>query len=180
MGLDMYLYAVKTEFKGEYYCSPRGTKLSIEYPEKLKQFIKGEYFGPTVEQRTEYKIGYWRKANQIHKFFTDLVGGKDDCRPIPVSLENLEDLLSRCYKIMENHDWAKELLPTKDGFFFGDTEYDEYYFDDIQYTIDQIEPVVKLLKEQDEEWERVYNDKDTPDSEKQYPELYDIEYCASW
>lgn len=34
------------------------------------------------------------------------------------------------------------LLPTVEGFFFGGTEYDHYYFDDIQETIEIIENVL--------------------------------------
>lgn len=37
-------------------------------------------------------------------------------------------------------------LPPASGFFFGSTEIDEYYAEDLQNTIDQLEP---LLKESD-------------------------------
>jgi hypothetical protein len=35
---------------------------------------------------------------------------------------------------------AKKLLPTASGFFFGSTEYNEYYIDDLKHTIKMIEP----------------------------------------
>lgn len=53
---------------------------------------------------------------------------------------------------------AEELLPTTSGFFFGGTDYDEYYVDDIAYTVTTIE---KALNE---------TDFDT----------YAIYYCSSW
>ena len=34
---------------------------------------------------------------------------------------------------------AKKLLPTQAGFFFGSTDYDQWYMDDIRRTIEQIE-----------------------------------------
>lgn len=37
---------------------------------------------------------------------------------------------------------AKNMLPTKQGFFFGSTDYDQYYLDDIRQTIEQIEPLL--------------------------------------
>jgi hypothetical protein len=34
---------------------------------------------------------------------------------------------------------AKELLPTQAGFFFGSTDYDEYYYEDLVYTRDLLD-----------------------------------------
>ena len=43
-----------------------------------------------------------------------------------------------------------DLLPTVEGFFFGDTEYDHYYFDDITETIKTIENVLEEVDFEDE------------------------------
>lgn len=48
---------------------------------------------------------------------------------------------------------AQELLPTTSGFFFGSTDYDEYYVRDIQDTIDII---TRVLETTDFEKEMVY------------------------
>ena len=48
---------------------------------------------------------------------------------------------------------AQELLPTTSGFFFGSTDYDEYYVQDIQETIDII---TRVLETTDFEKEMVY------------------------
>lgn len=45
--------------------------------------------------------------------------------------------------IIEDSSVAVELLPTTNGFFFGSTDYDEYYLDDIKYTIDVLEEALK-------------------------------------
>lgn len=34
---------------------------------------------------------------------------------------------------------AKQLLPTQEGFFFGSTRYDEYYFEDIKKTLNDLQ-----------------------------------------
>ena len=39
---------------------------------------------------------------------------------------------------------AEDLLPTTNGFFFGSTDYDQYYMDDINDTIKMLEPLLKL------------------------------------
>lgn len=51
---------------------------------------------------------------------------------------------------IEDPTVAKQLLPVQRGFFFGSTQYDEWYLKDIEYTIEILE---KLLKETDFEQE---------------------------
>ena len=45
-------------------------------------------------------------------------------------------------KVMNNIEVAESLLPTQEGFFFGSTDYDEYYMRDIEDTIKTIEPLL--------------------------------------
>lgn len=49
-------------------------------------------------------------------------------------------------KIIEDPTIAKEILPTQAGFFFGSTDYDEYYLDDIRETIKICEEALKSIK----------------------------------
>jgi hypothetical protein len=42
-------------------------------------------------------------------------------------------------KYIVNPEIAEELLPTQEGFFFGMTNYDQYYMEDIEYTIKVLE-----------------------------------------
>ena len=124
------------------------------------------------------EVGYWRKANQIHKWFVKHVQNNvDDCGTYEVSVGQLRDLLALCKavkkasklidgqvsqgqrgtadgwetiygegKIIEDSSVAEELLPTGSGFFFGSTDYNEYYMQDINATIKIIN---KVLKETD-------------------------------
>lgn len=46
-------------------------------------------------------------------------------------------------KYIENPELAQELLPTVDGFFFGSTEYDQYYIDDLKHTVKVLEEELK-------------------------------------
>ena len=45
-----------------------------------------------------------------------------------------------------NKKVAEKYLPTMEGFFFGGTEYDDYYIADVKHTIEEID---KVLKETD-------------------------------
>lgn len=96
----------------------------------------------------EERIHSWRKANQIHRWFVENVqGGLDNCEEYFVSRDNLKELLQECKRTLENKESASGILPTTSGCFFGSTEYDEFYFQDIIETADMLE---KLLEEEPE------------------------------
>ena len=134
MGLDMYLEA-------EYYVS--------EYfeggPEVIKDLEKLDLnarLGGKKIKKLAVEVGYWRKANQIHKWFVDnCQGGVDECQRSFVSKDKLKKLLDTVNQVLENPELGDELLPTGGGFFFGSTEYDEYYIHDLNQTKKIIEDI---------------------------------------
>lgn len=98
-------------------------------------------------------VGEWRKANHIHNWFiTHCANGEDDCQDIYVGGEKLKELLKTCKQVIKSPEKAPELLPTQSGFFFGSTEYDESYFEDIRYTISVLESII----EEDPELNEIY------------------------
>ena len=144
MGLDMYL-TKKTYVGGNYEFN------KVEGNVKLN--VRGNDLPVRLDRLTYVieDVGYWRKANQIHKWFVDNVqGGVDDCSKYTVEVEKLKELLKICKKVKKDHSLAEKLLPTQEGFFFGGTSYDEYYFYDIDTTIKILTPLLKELKAQPE------------------------------
>ena len=90
-------------------------------------------------------LGYWRKANAIHAYFTRNLedGEEDNLRTIPVRKKDLIELKDRCLKVLSGgREVAADLLPTATGFFFGDTAYSEWYCDDIKDTYDIVSDVL--------------------------------------
>ena len=55
-------------------------------------------------------------------------------------------------EVIANAEEVAAILPTQGGFFFGSTDYDKYYMEDIKYTIDILE---KILEETDFDTEAV-------------------------
>jgi hypothetical protein len=112
---------------------------------------KGEPVSHIKSERISYieeEVGYWRKSNQIHNWFVQNVqNGIDNCGTYFVGKEQLEELLELCKQILANNQLAEELLPSASGFFFGSTEYDEWYFNDLTHTVQIIE---SLLSEQND------------------------------
>ena len=147
MGLDMYLNKrtyvqqwehQKPEEKYEVVVTKGGETANIK-PNKVKYIIE--------------EAGYWRKQNQIHRWFVENIqNGTDDCGEYYVSKDALESLLELCEKVKADNSLADELLPGVSGFFFGGTDYDEWYFNGIDNTIE-------ILKEalEDENGEYLYS-----------------------
>lgn len=152
MGLDQYLSAKKytsdTDFLGEERKALHG---------KLKEAIGDatQYQSGNLKSiEVEMEVCYWRKVNAVHQWFVDnCQDGNDNCQPHHVEREQLENLLEGCKDVLLYRDKADQILPTASGFFFGSTDYDEYYFADIEDTVKQLEKALKL----DNTWEFYYH-----------------------
>lgn len=135
MGLDMYLS------KKTYVRNWSHNDKSQEWGISVKR--GGEKYEAIQPKRITYiveEVMYWRKFNALHKWFVDRCqGGEDDCRDAWVDSAVLDELLVILKRIDENHSLADELLPVAEGFFFGSTRYDEWYYEDIKNTIKFLE-----------------------------------------
>lgn len=88
------------------------------------------------------EVGYWRKANAIHGWFVDTVqNGVDDCGKYEVTYEQLVELSAKCTAAFENEDAS--ILEPRSGFFFGNTEVDDWYWDSLEYTAKIIDDLDK-------------------------------------
>lgn len=143
MGLDSYLVASKF-----YWTHETHSLTDPDLPEGYQpQYLK-------------VKVVYWWKANHIRQWFVDNVqGGEDNCQDYFVSRKQLVTLVDTCKQVLTDPaKLAPELLPTQPGFFFGSTDYGEYYVYQLQQTIDQIEKALAAFDEK----------------------IWDFEYRSSW
>ena len=115
MGLDMYLTAHREGKKTQ----EKIAKLFPEITLKPETII--------------FEAMYWRKANMIHKWFVENVqDGDDNCEEHYATREKLEELYKLVAETLKSKD--SKLLPTTEGFFFGGTDYDEYYWVELERT----------------------------------------------
>ncbi len=94
MGLDMYLTR-KIYIGAEYEHRKVTGVIDIKIGDKPVHinFNKVSYI--------EEKAAYWRKCNQIHKWFVDNAQkGEDDCGTYDVSVEQLQELVDLCKKVI--------------------------------------------------------------------------------
>jgi hypothetical protein len=160
MGLDMYLYK-KTYVKNWDHMTPdEKHTISVKKGGKKRKDIKPERISEITES-----VGYWRKFNALHNWFVQkLADGVDDCKELYVERSAMKELLETLEKVksvldkskkkkvpvhtgwsngeevyedIEVYDTKKidDLFPTTSGFFFGGTEYDEWYYNNVSETI---------------------------------------------
>lgn len=138
MGLDSYLYKKNYVRQGEWIKPEFRTEVEVKTGGEIDKNIKPERIRYIVEE-----VAYWRKANQIHNWFVQNVqNGVDECQNSYVSREKLEELLDVCTKVAADNTLAETLLPSASGFFFGGTEYDEWYFKDVTNTIEYLTDIL--------------------------------------
>ncbi len=132
MGLDMYFEREHYVQNWDHYLPEQRWLIIINGPE-------AHQIQPKRVTRIVEEIAYWRKANQIHAWFVDNVqNGNDDCERSYVEGSQVKELLGLCRQVLADHSMASELLPTRRGFFFGGLDYDEYYFAQLEYTVEQL------------------------------------------
>lgn len=146
MGLDMYLTAERFLWSAE-------KPISDQVANLLGLQLDGERM--RVQSVTAEAM-YWRKANAIHRWFVENVqGDEDNCERHYVDREQLLKLRNLCAKLCEQkiEALAEDSLPTEDGFFFGSTEYDEWYWNDVENTVKGIDLALETF---DEGWSFYY------------------------
>lgn len=150
MGLDQYLYAKR--FASPNFPGDKDIYKTVINSVEAESFYRPESNGfPCVTVAVQ--VGYWRKANAIHQWFVDnCQGGEDDCRETYVDREQLEELRDLCKSILADHSKADD-LPTAAGFFFGSTDYDEWYFHNLEETVETIDYVLTNISD---EWSFYY------------------------
>jgi hypothetical protein len=171
MGLDMYL-SKKTYVKQWSHKKPEEQfEVEVKRGGELYSPIKRERVSSIVEEvgywRKFNALHSW--------FVENTQDGEDKCQESYVGKDQMEELLSTLkqvkefldtspkkktqvkvgyskgkevfeeIEVVENTDLLDELLPTTGGPFFGRTEYDEYYIEQVEETIELIEGL--LLEE---------------------------------
>ena len=135
MGLDMYLYV-------EEYVSRKDWQVDRDKDNQaFKDIVSALQLSDVIEDdgfsglTVQIPVGYWRKANAIHAWIVDnFADGVDECQVINIPRIGMEDLRQICADVLANPDKALELLPPQSGFFFGSTDIDEWYLQDLKYT----------------------------------------------
>ena len=103
---------------------------------KMKNYTRYEF---TYERYYAESDIYFRKVNFVYRYFADKM--EDEC--CFVTRGEMEDIVDRCERVLNNEGAAEELLPTMAGFFFGSTDYDNWYYKDVEDCKKQFSKMLK-------------------------------------
>ena len=174
MGLDMYLYK-KTFLKtAKHWEESKRQTITVETGGVVDQNIKSErvsFITETVgEWRKANQIHNWF-VNNVQEYVDDckeyhvstqqLEELHETCKKVVMSLaiSKVETTEIKVYSFEEQKTLkgdsvtfldtsiAEELLPTQSGFFFGSTDYDTEYLQDLETTIEILETVLSEYNE---------------------------------
>ena len=151
MGLDMYLTATKRVDKINWKALQRDNKLSLDSPQvieprfsNLMELTKlADVATDIYSANVQVTCAYWRKANQIHNWFVaNVQEGEDNCGTYYVLHDRLRELKAICERAFNEKN--PSLLPPLEGSFFGGTDIDQYYWEQIKNTIEQLGRILAL------------------------------------
>jgi len=147
MGLDMFIWGKQRLWDISDESKELQDKVSSLFPE----------LGDAKVNVVEAEVAYWRKANAIHDWFVKNVqDGKDECQETYLEKADLARLLAVVNEVLQDTSKAPKLLPTANGFFFGSTEYNEWYFRDLEYTKETIGKLVEKWDTDYKNWDFYY------------------------
>jgi len=169
MGLDMYL--TKKTYINNWSDTTPEKQISVDV--KLGGVQHPSIKPERVSHITE-ELMYWRKANQIHGWFTTHCIDIQEGILYQVTKDHLQKLLLDCKKVLQILETAQKgitqvlggwkdgeeyyvdveiytdipevlkILPPTKGFFFGSNEVDDYYKETIEDTIRLLEEELSL------------------------------------
>jgi len=145
MGLDMYLSAKR------YLWSDKDKEVAKDINDAVGVECDPEKrFAGSSLMVKEISIDamYWRKANAIHGWFVEnCQGGRDECQETYIPREKLVELRDLCKAVVDHPDVNINGLEPKQGFFFGSTEKDDWYLQDLKNTVEGITNALESLPE---------------------------------
>lgn len=94
------------------------------------------------------EVAYFRKVNFLVKYFQY----EENLSLKKLFIPKVQLLLDYCVKVLgdRSEETSKKLLPTQSGFFFGSTEYDQYYYEDVERVYETFKEVLDDLSDDED------------------------------
>ncbi|RAP49219.1 MAG: hypothetical protein BZ138_08055 [Methanosphaera sp. rholeuAM270] len=89
---------------------------------------------------------YYRKENWLRNWMEEntMLNSESNCEKIVIHPTQINELHQACEQVLDNHELADELLPTQCGFFYGSTDYDEWYFEGVELVKNHMEEIMNM------------------------------------
>lgn len=118
-------------------------KMSVESAEQIAKWEDGGRMGEFPDVKTD-EVWTGRKENHIHRVVWTLTEVEPkNCGYVHLSKEVVNEMAVRLRAVLANHSLALELMPPQDGFFFGGTDLNEWYFKDLEQELADFTAILK-------------------------------------
>jgi hypothetical protein len=140
MGLDQAVRRMTPELAAKIL---KGQELELEW-EDLTDQQREEFSLTREEYDTVEEVWTGRKENHLQRAIEQMKGQSAvNCGYLFLNRLDIALLVRSLRMVHDNHDLASAVLPTQSGFFYGSTEYDEWYFDDIKRELEDFEQILR-------------------------------------
>ena len=125
----------------------------FDLPKEVEDRVRAEFESDAIELQRKLDdcynalysdVAYFRKVNFLLPYFNY----EENCSEVVIDKYEVEELIEDCERVLaakdadEAESVADELLPTEEGFFFGNTDYDERYFNDVREVADKFTEIL--------------------------------------
>ena len=140
MGLDISFFKLKSRSRIKKHLKEHLNRITYSLA------VFWEELDKDYQNNQLTKLMYFRKINFIVAYYQDQL--IEDSIAV-LTKKDLESLLEATEAVLEDPSNASNILPTTSGFFFGSTNYDEYYFEDVKYVNESLKKALKKIKDTD-------------------------------
>jgi hypothetical protein len=86
----------------------------------------------------------FRKMNWLIPVVEELIGRDvENCVDYTLDSSHLQKIVDRINDVLADHSLASEKLPTLGGFFFGNTDYNQWYFEQLEDARDRLMQMIE-------------------------------------
>jgi hypothetical protein len=119
-----------------------GKLVDVKTPTQIAEMFKFDCKYCVVED------AYFRKVNFLYEYFRNKLDN-EKCKVTKGEIKELIDICKNVLNKKGDEDYAQVHLPTRSGFFFGSTDYDEGYWGDVKDCLTQMNKIYKSMSDND-------------------------------
>ncbi len=144
MGLDVYIFRVKRK-----EVLMNGIDKTLD-----RKFEKMQMYCTHLLDRFDYfhdskNSAYFRKVNFLFAFFQKILVNREFCIVNKDTIEYLIEICEGVLKHKYNVLYAMRNLPTQEGCFFGNTEYNNDYWENVKDCVCEMKKLLKTAQNED-------------------------------
>lgn len=117
-------------------------------PNDIKYFYQDANQAVFAQVLPEYEyedVYYYRKFNALQNYF-ESYHTIQNCEDVEINIEILDELEHRLQLVLYDRTSAEQYFPSVSGFFYGNTTYNNYYYENCKKLLNQLPSLREKLE----------------------------------